>query len=117
MRDARRPLLLFLMPSFITAVCAVGVSLATGYALAVQRSYDHCLAEWKDAMTFGTEHCGVDDPQLRHELCDPPPDDWPGRNECRAQTERTFGPRWARVTPTTPPMPPYYDEHPDQAHL
>lgn len=65
-----------------------------GYCLAVSQAYDYCMANWRDAMSYSH---------------DPPPDDWPGLNQCGFESERTFG-VWSFVTPSIPPMPAHYEE-------
>ena len=82
---------------FVGALIVGTAAESLGYCLAVSQAYDYCMDNWRDAMSYSH---------------DPPPDDWPGLNQCGSESERTFG-VWSFVTPSIPPMPAHYeDEYP-----
>lgn len=81
-------------PRYLAAgAVLIATAVALGYCNAVLQAYDYCIGNWRDAMSYSH---------------DPPPDDWPGLNQCGSESERTFG-VWSFVTPSIPPMPAHYE--------
>lgn len=65
----------------------------TGYGYAARHFYDHCLDEWKIAMTDR-------DPVEVHDW-----GDWPGRHQCYGYTSDSFGTIGRVWTPSPGPNP------------